>query len=273
MLKQARAAVAAIFLSSILSACGGGSDADRPPALPGSISSDPSAAADDAPSGLMVGYYQEDASNNPEDPTPGTFYMNLPVRSGDYGGQMYYTYVGCQSENVGTISGNKKVDGDISGTWVGTVDGNPVGGPYDGQYNGLTGLYEGTYRNDGGKLYIQVEDCIDYHVAANGTFKLFPVEVSWPASFSLSKDDGDTVSWTHPADAAYTFVTVIDRAEALTNGTDAILYQNTLPVDPESADDAFDASGFRQAGRERIVVIVSLSRDRRLLAYSSIVIK
>ncbi len=221
----------------------------------------------------MVGYYQEDASNNPEDPMPGTFYMNLPVRSGDYSGQMYYTYFGCQDENVGTISGNKTVDGDISGTWAGTVDGNPVGGPYEGQYSGNTGLYEGTYQNTGGKLHIQIEGCVDYHVAAHGTFKLFPVEVSWPTSFSLSKGDGDIVSWTHPADAAYTFVTVIDRAQALTNGTDAILYQDTQLVDSASAGDAFDASGFRQAGRERIVVIVSLSGDRRLLAYSSIVIK
>jgi hypothetical protein len=271
MLKSAWAVAAAIVLSSLLCACGG--DADRPPALPGSVSSDPSAAIGDAPSGLMVGYYQEDASTNPEDPMPGTFYMNLPVGSGSYNGQMYYTYVGCQSENVGTISGHKNGDGDISGTWGGTVDGHTVGGPYEGIYNASTGLYEGTYANAGGKLDVEVEDCIQYFVAPNGTYKLFPVEVSWPSTFGLTKDSQDDISWTNPNGAANTFVTVIDREGAETNGPNAILFQELLPVDLVSATDEFDASGYKIAGRERIVVVVSLNAQGGLLAYSSIVVK
>lgn len=272
MLKRTWAAVAAVFLSSVLSACGGG-DADRPPALPGSVSSDPSASIGEAPGGLMVGYYQEDAINNPENPMPGTFYMNLPVGRGSYNGQMYYTYVGCQSENVGTISGDKDLNGNISGTWSGDVDGYAVGGPYDGHYNPLTGLYEGNYQNASGKLHITIEDCIEYHVAAYGSFKLFPVEVSWPASFRLSKDSNDRIAWTQPDHAARVLVSVIDREAAVTNGPDAILYQDLQDVEVGNPADEFDASSFREPGRERIVVIVVLGGDDQLLAYSSAVVK
>jgi len=59
------------------------------------------------PDGLYVGYYQEDPASNPEDPTPGSIYLSLPAGDNAFAGSMFFTYVGCQTSNVGLVSGRK----------------------------------------------------------------------------------------------------------------------------------------------------------------------
>src|ERR1700730_1147535 len=83
------------------------------------------------PESLYVGYYQEDPVDNPEDPTIGAVYLNLPKAGGAFSGNMFFTYVGCQHTNVGTITGNL-AGAHLQGTWTGTVDGTAQNGSFIG---------------------------------------------------------------------------------------------------------------------------------------------
>ena len=79
--------------------------------------------------GLYVGYYQEDPITNPEDPTPGSIYLSLPAGDSAFSGSMFFTYVGCQSENLGTIAGTK-AGPSLKGEWGGSVDGTAQKGSF-----------------------------------------------------------------------------------------------------------------------------------------------
>jgi hypothetical protein len=145
--------------TAVLAACGGGDPTEPVTPVPG-----PS-----APGGLYLGYYAEDPTTNPEDPTLGAFTLNLPTGNASFSGSMYFTYVGCQTSNVGVVSGTK-ADLSLSGTWAGAVDGSPQSGPYSGTFNNTTQSYAGTYGNAGGKQYRDLRPCIEYHMAPNGTW-------------------------------------------------------------------------------------------------------
>lgn len=258
---RSRVAAAALAFSSLLTACGGGGDDATTPALP---------ASTEAPTGLVIGYYLEDAVTNPEDPMPGTFYMNLP-EEGAYSGAMYFTYVGCQSENVGTISGIKQRGGDLSGQWEGHVDGHTVGGGYQATYDAITGLYSGTFTNAAGKLEVDVPNCIHYHVAPKGSLSLFPLDVTWPATFGLNQAANGVISWTHPVGAGSVFITVIDKARALQGGADTVLEQAFDVATP--GPHLFDASPYKGGGQESIVLVVVMDEAGNLLAYSSVTVQ
>ena len=64
-------------------------------------------AASPAPGGAYIGYYQENPVTNPEDPVPGAVYLRLPAADGAFSGDMFFTYVGCQSSNLGRVSGRQ----------------------------------------------------------------------------------------------------------------------------------------------------------------------
>ena len=38
---------------------------------------------------------------------PGAFVLNLPEKDSAFDGDMYFTYIGCQSSNVGSVKGRK----------------------------------------------------------------------------------------------------------------------------------------------------------------------
>jgi hypothetical protein len=65
------------------------------------------ASAQSAPGGLYIGYYHEDPISNPEDPVPGALYLSLPAGDSSFAGKMFFTYLGCQTSSVGSISGAK----------------------------------------------------------------------------------------------------------------------------------------------------------------------
>lgn len=190
-----------------LTACGGGSPAEPGP-QPAPAPAPSPAPAPAAPGGLYVGYYAEDPATNPEDPTLGAFTLHLPAGNAGFSGSMYFTYVGCQTSNVGTVSGTK-TDLSLSGTWAGTVDGSPQSGPYSGSFNTATQSYAGVYSNAGGKQYRDLRPCIEYHIAPNGTWEMFAVETSVPASFTVGVS-GRTVSWSGIPNAELTLVYVLD---------------------------------------------------------------
>jgi hypothetical protein len=85
---------------------------------------------------------------NPEDPTLGAFVLNLPSSNTSFSGAMFFTYVGCQSENVGIVSGNK-TDAGIAGNWSGSLDGVMNTGSYTGSWQAASQSYSGTFTNAG----------------------------------------------------------------------------------------------------------------------------
>jgi hypothetical protein len=236
-----------------LSACGG-NDAIAP-------DPDPAPAA---PGGLYVGYYQEDAATNPEDAVPGAFSLNLPANNGAFSGSMYFTYVGCQTSNVGVVAGTK-TDADLSGTWSGNLDDLPQNGTYAGQYSAATGSYTGTYNNAGGKQFRDLSPCIQYYIAPNGTWEMFPVDTQVPAgAFSLSVT-GRTVNWSSVAGAAYTLVYLLD--ESIAKGTGNPVVWQTLLLAGTSAE--VPANVALESGKTYIAAVGISSASAVRLAFGS----
>lgn len=192
---RAGALAVAAGLAALLSGCGGG----EPPA-----------------DGLKqyVGYYQEDAANNPEDPMPGTLIVNLPADTGAFEGLMPFSYIGCSGgADVGAVGGTRSASA-LNGSWSGTVDGVAVGGGYTGTYDGLTDQFSGSYTNAGGKVPISGPDDCHYSVAALGTWTLYGSTVSLPANFSLASTPGLAPTWSWPSlgGTVYYIVRVFDQA-------------------------------------------------------------
>jgi hypothetical protein len=241
--KTLAAAFAAV---SALAACGGGggSDDDDSPA--------PGPAPASAPGGLYVGYYQEDPATNPEDPTPGAFSLNLPDTNSAFAGSMFFTYVGCQTSNVGTVAGTK-TDGALSGTWSGTIDGGAESGTYSGSFQSATQSYSGTYTTDGGKKSRDISGCINYFIAPNGTFEMFAVEAAVPAGFTVQVA-GRSISWSATSGAALTLVYVLDRAAAQSGSGNPVRWQTVvIGSSPNSA--TVPANVTLQAGTEYIAAV------------------
>jgi hypothetical protein len=233
------------FVAAGLAACGGGGSGDAEPTAPG-----PAPTPGPAPAGLYVGYYQEDPTNNPEDPVPGAFSLNLPAGNASFSGSMFFTYIGCQTSNVGTVSGTK-ADAALSGTWSGTVDGLAQSGAYTGSYQAATQSYSGTYTNAGGKQLRDLQPCITYTIAANGSWEMFPVEASVPAEFTVLVS-GRSIRWSATTGAALTLVYVLDPAVAQTSGN-PVLWQTVVNGSANSVD-VPDAIAL-QAGKEYVAVV------------------
>ncbi len=179
-------------------------------------------AADD----LYVGYYQEDPLTNPEDPTPGSIYLSLPAGDDSFSGSMFFTYVGCQSESLGTVSGTK-AGKSLKGEWGGSVDGTAQKGAFEGAWSAEVGGYAGTYDVAGGKQHISIPQCIAYWIAPRGTWELLPVNAHVPASFGITVN-GTTTSWTPPPGVMMTLVYVLDPELAKTKGARATIWQTLL---------------------------------------------
>ena len=175
---------------------------------------------------LYVGYYQEDPLTNPEDPTPGSIYLSLPAGDDSFAGSMFFTYVGCQSESLGTVSGNKSGKS-LKGEWGGSVDGSAQKGGFEGAWSADVGGYVGTYDVAGGKQHIAIPDCIEYFIAPRGTWELLPVGAHVPAGFGIAVS-GTTVSWTPPPGVMMSLVYVLDPELAKTRGARATTWQTLM---------------------------------------------
>jgi hypothetical protein len=182
------------------------------------------------PEGVYLGYYQEDPVTNPEDPTLGAVYLRLPKGDSSFAGKMYFTYVGCQSSNVGSIQGNK-TDTALKGDWTGTLDGTSQKGSFTGVL-AAPGNYSGTYTVFGGKQHIDIPNCINYYIAPKGTFALFSVEQNQPQNFSVAAR-GDSVTWSSPPGAQMTLVFLLDLAKVAESANNATVWQ-TLVLGPRN---------------------------------------
>lgn len=216
------------------------------------------------PGGLYLGYYAEDAASNPEDPTMGAFTLNLPAGDGAYAGSMFFTYVGCQSSNVGTVSGNKSGQA-LAGQWGGTLDGQAEGGDYSAQYSASVGGYAGSYSVAAGKHARNLLPCIQYIVAAKGAFEMFPMGANAPASFSVALT-GRTISWGGVSGNAYVLAYVIDPALAQTSAN-PVLWQTYASA--LSSQQILPATVQLESGKEYVVAVSLASSDNRRLAFGS----
>ncbi len=192
------------------------------------------------PGGLYVGYYAEDPVTNPEDPTLGAFSLNLPNSNGSFSGSMFFTYVGCQTSNVGVVSGTKS-DLALSGMWSGTIDGVAQSGSYSGTFDAALLSYQGVYTNSAGKQYRDLRPCIEYYIAGNGTWEMFPIDARVPASFATTVASR-TISWVAVGGAAQTLVYVLDPVVAQTSGNpvvwQALFGQSQAPRCPQPLQSA-----------------------------------
>lgn len=201
---------AATCVATLLAACGGGSGG-------GGADSAPAATA---PGGIYLGYYIEDPTTNPEDPTVGAFSMNLPAGNDRFSGAMFFTYSGCQTRNVGIVSGNKS-GFEVSGRFAGTVDGTSQAGSYSGVYDQAQKRYAGVYTIDGGKQFIDRSPCVQYFIAPRGGFEMFPEGSSTPASFTATVND-NTISWSGVQGAVGYLVYIYNTTPGL---SDPIVWQ------------------------------------------------
>ena len=191
-------------------------------------------AAETAPSEpLYVGYYKEDPVDNPEDPTIGALYLKLPLKTGVFTGNMSFTYVGCQTSNVGTISGAMTGD-ELQGTWTGTTDGTLQHGDFIGRRTAPRDVFAGDYNVAGGKQHIVVPGCIEYYVASRGTFELFAAGTSEPSNFVISLLDR-SVSWAASAGTLMTLVSVLDPELAHAGQGNATVWQTLVMGDKHTA--------------------------------------
>jgi len=222
------------------------------------------AAGPSAPGGLYVGYYQEDPLTNPEDPTPGAFVLNLPEKDAAFDGAMFFTFVGCQSSNVGTVKGNKAGYA-LSGTWSGNIDNSAQSGPYQGSYDPATGYYKGMYSNSAGKQFKDIPGCIQYYIGPNGSWEMFAVEQNQPASFKVSVS-ASKVSWANVPNAAMTLVYVIESGMAKAGGANPVKFQTVVPAQVTSF--SIPAGGLSK-GKEYIVATLITDSKAKRLAFAS----
>ncbi len=186
---------------------------------------------------LHVGYYLEDPLNNPEDPVPGSLFLNIPDSDGAFAGEMYFTYQGCQSENLGAVAGTRQSNS-LSGNWAGTVDNTSQSGGFVGS-QANPGVFSGTYSVDGGKQQIVVEDCVEYFIAANGTWTLSSINQPAPNDDLIDYLDG-RITWQAVDNALFAHCQLIDVARANCNESSAVLWQSLAQATAEQIDIPLD---------------------------------
>jgi hypothetical protein len=221
-------------------------------------------AASTAPGGAYIGFYLENPRTNPEDPVPGSLYLRLPAGNDAFSGEMFFTYVGCQSSNVGNIAG-RKAGASLSGNWSGTVDGLAQRGTFTGSYDTASGHYMGTYTNAGGKQHRDLNPCIEYYIAPDGSWALFPIERTLPAGFEI-RVTPNAVRWTSQDQAEGSLVTIFDAAMLAAPQGNAIVWQTLVDSDAHMTS-LGDVRLVR--GKEYVVSVAVLGEAADRLAFGS----
>lgn len=216
----------------------------------------------EAPGDIYLGYYREDPATNPEDPTIGALYLTLPKSDEAFSGAMFFTYVGCQSSNVGRLEGRKSGAG-LAGEWSGTVDGTAQHGHFSGSA-AAEGVYAGVYDVAGGKQHVEIPNCISYYIAPKGTFELFVPGRAEPAGTAVSLQNG-MARWPSAAGAVMTLVFVLDADKAAGTGN-AVVWQTLLPGNLSSAD---LAAARLKSGGHYVLAVASVGGRFERLSFAS----
>ena len=217
---------------------------------------------------FYVGYYQENAATNPEDPTAGFIYICLPDDDGSFRGQFLFSFIGCTGGiDVGTAEGNK-TRSSLSGNWRGNVDGRAIGGDFKGSASSSSDdVYSGTWTNSAGKVHIQIGDC-EYYVAPNGTWTVYG---AGKKDFNLNVQSGDTptFSWTQVNGASFYLIAVFEPEEACSNFNfnSTLMWvavtQKTAVQYGEGIPGAFEAYPDKrlESGKTYVVLVAAISGE------------
>jgi len=217
-----------------------------------------------APGGLHLGFYLEDPITNPEDPMPGSFYLRLPIGDSQYSGAMSFTFIGCQTQNVGNVSGTKS-GAQLSGIWSGSIDGTPQSGTYAAEYDPLKAMYLGTYTNDKGKQYIDLWPCIAYAIAPNGEIGLFRPGTRAPANF-LSGVGPNLIYWAPRPRTNVYLVSIYDLEKVRNDEIGAIVYQKIMDG---RARCMLKSLASLEPGKTYLYAVVAFDIQRNLLGHTS----
>lgn len=218
-------------------------------------------------SGLHIGAYHEDPTTNPEDPTPGLLYFNLPAGDASFKGLMDFTFVGCQSKSVGVIQGEKK-NGTLQGEFAGQVDYTSQAGSYTGRYIAKDKYYTGTYVVNKGKQFVKVPNCIEYYIAPHGTWSIFELNHTFSESKPyepISLDNG-VAKWSLPPGATIASISLVDKDLAVSGAKNAVLHQ--LIISAGQKQFRLPAQ-YAQSGKTYVVSVIA-SNGRRVVYFSSI---
>jgi hypothetical protein len=180
--------------------------------------------------GLYVGAYHENVVANPEDPTFGVVYLNLPDGEASFKGLMDFTFVGCQSKSVAEIKGDKSKLS-LTGEWAGQIDNTVQSGSFKGKYISKGKYYEGTYNVRKGKQQVLVPNCIKYFISPYGTWRIFELNTAYSDSEQIepiSLSNG-VASWSAASGSMATSISIIDKDLAVRGSKSAVVYQQIIP--------------------------------------------
>ena len=194
------------LLAAGLLACGGGGSGGDAGDNPGD--GDGGGGGTPPASRVYIGYYAEDAANNPEDPTVGVLMFRVPQADGPFAGQMPFSYVGCSAGvDTGRIEGTRS-GAALSGNWSGVMDGSvPVGGSLSATLDAAQDRYSGSFTNAAGKVAVANGPC-RYFIAATGSFEVWGEAARVPASFTVTAGTTTTPTFNWSALPAGTFYTL-----------------------------------------------------------------
>jgi len=157
---------------------------------------------------IYLGYYNEDPSDNPEDPTSGFLIACIPDSSGSFKSQFLFSYAGCAGGvDTGTVNGSR-TGNSISGQWSGVVDGRNIGGNFSGNWNSFK--FSGTWSNSKGKLLISESQC-SYYVASKGTWVLYSLDSDEGGLNITISGSSPTISWNSVANVQGYSVSIYDK--------------------------------------------------------------
>jgi len=237
-----------LALALALAACGGGSsDGPASPTGPGEAR-------------LYIGYYAEDPTNNPEDPTIGALMFRVPGADGPFAGQMPFSFVGCSAGiDTGSIQGERS-GSQLDAQWSGVMDGTvPVGGSFSASYDDATDSYAGSYVNAGGKVAVSNGPC-QYHIAASGSLRVWGSTTRQPSSFvaAATSNPTPTFTWSGLPSGTLATVRVFDAACVEADPGDATCFVGeSVPTatGATSYPGAFPGATSLQAGTEYLALL------------------
>ncbi|MEO6363252.1 MAG: hypothetical protein ABIO71_08490 [Caldimonas sp.] len=248
----------AAVLSAALAACGG----DVGSGSVGGSNTPPPVTS--APAGLYLGYFQEDAANDPLDPRPGAFTLNLPAVGGALAGRMNFADGTCPASSTATVTGTRTAV-DIAAAFTGSVDDATVAGTLAGTFDAATLAFTGgSYAVTDGKQARSVPPCPAYTIAGSGSWELFPVDRNFPLAFTV-RVTGRIVSWVPITGASTSLVYVIDPAVAQASG-DPMVWQGRVGV---ALSAAVPSTVNLQTGREYVAAVALADASRMRVAFAS----
>jgi hypothetical protein len=190
--------------------------------------------------------------------------LNLPSSNTSFSGAMFFTYVGCQSENVGIVSGNK-TDAGIAGNWSGSLDGVMNTGSYTGSWQAAKPVLQRyIYQCRWQTIPRSASVHPVLHIAPNGSFEMFAAEKLIPDTFKISVT-GRTLSWSNVNGSSVALVYVMNPQIVQTSGN-PVVWQTIVPA---SGSVTIPQTVNLKAGSDYLVGVALTSDSLQRLAFGS----